>query len=1190
MGIAEDLKSLDPAIIKNTLNSLLNAVTQDNVLDTDCRFQAIQDREAQIKFLKNLETSDPGLLERWAHYCWLRLELSYLANQRATLNYILDAKQKDPIQFPVAESIRSAIQEDFLSDTPIKQSIATLRKVTLQIVGTEHPTDPLSQSARDAITDIANEMEKTDPSEENIKALLECLQQTDAIPPFKRNVEEEVNRNISMVLDKLYDGLPQFIQSILDAYQQSYGEELFKQHKEEILQALEGGLQPKAGNALTTPIARDASWAGFDADGNVNVTPNAMRNAIQLHRTRAAEKHIASLQKIIESSKDAELELRKQMFQLCKNQMACLLEATQEKSLIQGLYDAQMEIASALANKNYNALVDHLMLQSQNIEGLKLPTDHLQNNMKSMHQEQYQKAILLKKLTRFSGAYRVTNTTQDQPKQKNRKLEEGDLQKLQALFQQCKERIRNNTDAIEIDSEGNTLTQTEYALRQYRQIMEDHRDLLDSFPELQLPMRCFGIQLSCFGMTYGAGHIRQDSSIFIKVWSALLNDLCKEEPFLQFSLFNELKTKGYQGLSQEERTHLHKRLRADDPEGQQVLRAIYTAYQSDTYRKQPKYQAQPDFAWVCMELERVELALRHSDMFENIIISNCESAANILEVESLLNIFGPKHQMTVVPLLEKRQDLENYEHILDDFIKMQRDLGKRVVEVMVGYSDTERVSGLPALLSIQEVQEKIIELAAKYGLKVKIYHGPGGDANRGGLERNDEKGTLQGNARSNRLTTPQSTARFREIQFYRAYKDKGCLTKRKEFAQLPEPLREKLTLCKEQGAAFYEHLHDPENGLGQLLGFTMGQGAHWMVDILNSSSRVSQRGMAESHGDRTISVQTGGIRPKGYIKLADSRAITATQMKELLRDNIHLVMGPGRGLRAIDQQDAEWLYHFSDTFRDMIDKTAMGLKKTDFDITGLALFGENSEFLPKDDEQRRAWAEECRTQYPDRLQGMNIEEMVKESKNRPELLKMCSRLLAYIMEESLQTKIDILRLQRAVHSEKYHPTPQSRKVAAWGKHDATYTEQQANDLLAHYPEWQQQEERSITDARAPQILIALQNSYVAQGINLDEVYQGLNEVSSPHGSKLSGVGRILGNTGAALTAARIMPPAFYEKKLHQPAKTGLKSSVKRALLGRLEMYGLSGRSTFFNEARGRVQQALGSKSQRGEARPCNNKG
>jgi hypothetical protein len=74
---------------------------------------------------------------------------------------------------------------------------------------------------------------------------------------------------------------------------------------------------------------------------------------------------------------------------------------------------------------------------------------------------------------------------------------------------------------------------------------------------------------------------------------------------------------------------------------------------------------------------------------------------------------------------------------------------------------------------------------------------------------------------------------------------------------------------------------------------------------------------------------------------------------------------------------------------------------------------------------------------------------------------------------------------------------------------------------------------------------------------------------------------MLGNTGAALTAARIMPIAFYERKLHQPAETRLMLSVKRALLGRLEMYGLSGKSTFFNKARMDVQQALEGKSQRG---------
>jgi phosphoenolpyruvate carboxylase len=1200
MGFAKKLASVDPRVIKTALYDLLNAETAANVLALDAAYDAAEDKQA---FLAEFEASgnsllperSPVLLEQWTHYRWLRLELSYLCNQKASLNQIAymeaeqfaEVKSEDILSRPAtADSINLAIQEDVHNGVPIERSIATLRKMRLQIVGTEHPTDPLSQAARDALTNIAMAMDATHPDKAAIQKILGTLRITDAIPPSRRVVEEEVNRNINMTLDKLYDSVPTLIKSILTAYKTYYGEELFLKHEEEILLALEGGLQ--ANGETTQPILRDASWAGFDADGNDYVTPDSMRYAFRLHRIRSAEKHISALEtNAIETSKDIERDLRKKITSLNLSIFERLLLSTQNPTIILIFYSYQNTASQLLVDRKFAELVTHYDQQKFFIEGLNInPAEKAK--IASLFAEQHETANRLMQLTQFSGTYRIQET-----------LYQGDLQIFQEIFKNYKNAVREKSDAITIeDSEGHTHLPTEFALKHYHAILQKHAGLLGRDPKLKMQMRYFGIQLSCFGMTHGAGHIRQDSSVYMKVWGLIFNHLTQEAvsqnfPFLQF-----LQNRRYEELTENERENLHKHLRNGSNESQQVLNRVRQNYID------MKYKTHPQFSLVQRELERLELALKNKDMVENVIISNSESAANILEVDSLLNVFpGQRNEITVVPLLEKRQDLENYEAILTSLIKskiqskleaaydnqiesvitflhetsgvvsradiasliegcdregfkqflvmnpVMRDYLKDTeIEVMVGFSDTERVSGLPALISVQQVQEDFIRLAQDFGLQAKLYHGPGGDANRGGLRRRDEKATLQGNARSNMLATPHSTLRFRETQFYQAYKNKSQLSRRAEFTNKPMHIQALITKCKDEGADFYEYLHDTEGGLGKLLGFMLGQGVHWMVNILNSSSRATQRGIAENQGDRTASVQTGGMRPEVFIHPDKPRAISATQIKEMLRDNMHLLMGSGYGLRKLGIERAERLYDSSATMRDLFLKTLDGLARTDFSVAETALFSSHPELKPKNQAEREEWARECISQYPQLLKNMNIEELIKTSGGKHQVLIMMSRLFAFIQIETEKTQKFITLIYRAIHPEKY-------------SHSSATHVKKPTDILAPYPALQAQEEDAIKEVNPLSQLLARQNQHVADGKNLDRVYPSLNEEKLPS-SKLTGVGRLLGNVGAGITAFRIMPPAMYDATsldLSEDLRKGVtRAETETATLGKEIAYGKKG--------------------------------
>lgn len=1158
-----DLKSGGAQDIKKQLYSLLDQVTDKEVLELDREFYACRTEHEKNTLLTEFETShdpkkgsgyperNPVLLQRWAHYCWIRLELSYLASQQAMLNTLSTAQRrakkyldhlshekkehqsnKLALEIPaLIDSVDRAIQEDAQRGVPLSQSIETLRRVTLQIVGTEHPTDPLSQEARDILTKLANLIERTPDDFANIKLLLEKLQKTDSIPPSRRDVVEEVNRNMRMVLERLYDSTPHLIEAILTAYEKYYPT-LYVQHEEEIRLALKGGRQQNG--EITTPLVYHASWAGFDADGNANITPDAMRQAIRLHRIRIAEKHLEALARIKETSKRIENNLRQG-----------IIEANfQQQGLLQNS-DFQKKISIYLDSRDFHALV--VLYRDQMIDIEKHVKDSVnKGKIVSLLQQQLEKAQTLDELTRFSGS----------------------LQQFMTTFTNYKDAIRDSTDSFEIEEKGLHELPTDRVLRDYDDILQRNKRIVDRFSELKKQARQFEIQLSGFRMTYGFGHVRQDSSVHVKVWNFILEDLKKEEAFLLKFIPNG---KSYLTLNDQERLLLHKHLQ-NSAEGHYALQKIYDKFHRGIYLNDLRYRNHKDFAIVRRELERYELVARHRDLFECLIISNSKNTANVFEVESLMRIF-PKYspwRIMIVPLLEERADLDNSGMILTNYIKariqyaleaafdrevivggrnfkllsiqersqirefveskdrvafkalladhpiLRESLENVIIEVMFGYSDTERVSGLPALISIQKAQDDFNRLTQDFGVKAKIFHGPGGDTNRGGTKRRDPKATLQGNARSNLLTTPASTSRFCETQFYHAHQ---LVSDHKATKSSLPHINQWINECEEKGAQFYEHLHDTQQGLGKLLGFMFGQGAHWMVTILNSSSRATHRGGKEDHSDRTASVQRDGVRPEAYIDPNNPRAITATQMKELLRDNIHLTMGAGYGLRMLGLHKAQRIYDQSETVRDMVHKLMWGLATSNFTITKQAFFAGHSELLPRDADERKKLAEECATLYPQKLASMDIEKLIKTEKGKNEVMVMMSRLFAYIEEETIQTMQFIFEFNRAVHVWEYRQ-PHAPK-----------TLNHPMDLLFHYPEWQRQGLEVCAEVEPLSRLLAMQNKHVAAGGNLDEIYKGINDDKNPD-SKLTGVGRLLGDMGAAITAYRITPPEMYEFRLN----------------------------------------------------------
>ena len=639
MGFELIIKGTDAPNIAKNLYQLLDEVSDAEVLKIDKEFDAALDKHsflAQFESVKIGEAPkrDSHLLERWTHYRWLRLELLYLANQRAILN-------RSELVLPKVDSVNQAIIEAKEAGASLPESLEVLRKVKLQIVSTEHPTDPLSQFTRDTLTKIAIVMEsETEDPATKIRGLLQDLQKADAIPRFQRSVMDEVNRNIN-TLERLYDNVPDFVQSVLSAYKTHYGESYYE-HEEELWQALESG------------IILDASWAGFDADGNDNVTPQAMNTAIRLHRIRAAEKHILTLNSTVaHESKLIEHKLRNTLFSLNEQVFNEILDFTSDKKTLQWIHSFQNTAGRFLSLRCYQELIAHY----KNLEKEKL---ELPESVLTLFSQQVEIAQKLQELAAFSGSNRA---------HEHAELRDGTLQKFQKKFKIYLDTIRSDASEFELQSKEITLHPGEFFVKGYEELLATYSDFLTKYPSLKTAARIFGVQLRSFGMTYGAGHIRQDSSVFVKFWSAILDDLGQDPSYQKLPIFKLLKDRKYEELSLSQRMQVQKLLINGSAESELVLKVIYAKHNNCTYLNGVAYQ-NADFACVRRELERFELACRHKDMIENVIISNCESAANIFEVEALLRIFPNRNkQLKVVPLLEKRQDLENYEIILLDYLK-----------------------------------------------------------------------------------------------------------------------------------------------------------------------------------------------------------------------------------------------------------------------------------------------------------------------------------------------------------------------------------------------------------------------------------------------------------------------------------------------------------------------------------------
>ncbi len=316
------------------------------------------------------------------------------------------------------------------------------------------------------------------------------------------------------------------------------------------------------------------------------------------------------------------------------------------------------------------------------------------------------------------------------------------------------------------------------------------------------------------------------------------------------------------------------------------------------------------------------------------IISQCNSALNVLEVFGLFLLSGWRKEsmnVEIVPLFETIDDLENASSVMrslyeNEVYREHLDrLGKRQT-IMLGFSDGTKDGGyLMANWSIYKAKEELTAISQQYGIDVVFFDGRGGPPARGGgkthkfyasmgknISNKQIQLTVQGQTVSSNFGTIDS-AQFNIEQLINAGISNDLFAVKKTTLDQEEELL--LKELAQEGFKAYQHLkNDPA-----FLDYLSQVSPLKFYSETNIGSRPAKRG--------------GSAR----LSLKDLRAIPFVGAWSQLKQNVTGYYGVGTALQQLDQKGklpaVRKLYQNSLFFKTLIDNCEMAMKKCFFPLT-----------------------------------------------------------------------------------------------------------------------------------------------------------------------------------------------------------------------------------------------------------------